>query len=52
MMGDPHNATVIDAKSGKVVGKIVLGGGPEFAVTDGKGTIYINLEDRSRTISG
>ncbi len=37
MDGDPHNATVIDAKSGSVVGKIELGGGPEFAVADGEG---------------
>ena len=51
MNGDPHNATVIDAKSGSVVGKIELGGGPEFAVTDGKGTIYINLEDKSEVVA-
>jgi DNA-binding beta-propeller fold protein YncE len=51
MDGDPHNATVIDAKSGSVVGKIELGGGPEFAVADGKGTIYINLEDQSEIVA-
>ncbi len=51
MDGDPHNATVIDAKSGSVVGKIELGGGPEFAVADGKGTIYINLEDKSEILA-
>src|SRR5712692_4599332 len=51
MDGDPHNATVIDAKSGNVVGKIELGGGPEFAVADGKGTIYINLEDKSEIVA-
>jgi DNA-binding beta-propeller fold protein YncE len=51
MDGDPHNATVIDAKSGSVVGKIELGGGPEFAISDGKGTIYINLEDKSELIA-
>ena len=49
MDGDPHSSTVIDAKSGSVVGKIDLGGGPEFAVADGKGTVYINLEDKKRT---
>src|SRR5215472_15022052 len=31
MNGDPNSATVIDAKSGSVVGTIALGGGPEFA---------------------
>jgi DNA-binding beta-propeller fold protein YncE len=51
MDGDPHNATVIDANSGRVVGKIELGGGPEFAVADGKGTIYINLEDKSEVVA-
>ena len=47
MNGDPHSSTVIDAKSGSVVGTIDLGGGPEFAVADGKGTVYVNLEDKS-----
>jgi len=51
MDGDPHNATVIDAKSGSVLGKIDLGGGPEFAVADGKGTVYINLEDKSELVA-
>ncbi len=51
MDGDPHNATAIDAKSGSVVGKIDLGGGPEFAVADGKGTVYINLEDKSELVA-
>jgi DNA-binding beta-propeller fold protein YncE len=51
MDGDPHNSTVIDAKSGTVVGKIDLGGGPEFAVADGKGTVYINLEDKSELVA-
>jgi len=51
MDGDPHNSTVIDAKSGSLVGKIDLGGGPEFAVADGKGTVYINLEDKSEIVA-
>ena len=40
------NTTVIDAKDGSVVGTIDLGGAPEQAVTDGKGHIYVNLEDK------
>src|ERR1700683_2622141 len=40
------NATVIDAKDGNVVGTIDLGGAPEQAVTDGKGHIYVDLEDK------
>jgi DNA-binding beta-propeller fold protein YncE len=51
MDGDPHKSTVIDAKSGSVVGTIDLGGGPEFAVSDGKGTVYINLEDKSEVVA-
>src|SRR6202790_1976308 len=51
MNGDPHSSTVIDAKSGSVVGTIDLGGGPEFAVADGKGTVYINLEDKSELVA-
>lgn len=51
MNGEPHSATVIDAKTGNVVGSIDLDGGPEFAVSDGKGTVYINLEDRSEVVS-
>jgi DNA-binding beta-propeller fold protein YncE len=51
MNGDPHSSTVIDAKSGNVLGTIELGGGPEFAVADGKGTVYINLEDKSELVA-
>jgi DNA-binding beta-propeller fold protein YncE len=47
MNGDPNSATVIDAKSGDAVGTIALGGGPEFAVADGKGTVFVNIEDKS-----
>ncbi|OLB34691.1 MAG: hypothetical protein AUH11_17280 [Acidobacteria bacterium 13_2_20CM_57_17] len=50
MNGDPHSSTVIDAKSGSVVGTIDLGGGPEFAVADGKGTVYVNLEDKNELV--
>ena len=40
------NATVIDAADGSVVGTIDLGGAPEEAASDGKGHIYVNLEDK------
>ena len=40
-------ATVIDAKEGSVVGTLDLGGGPEQAVSDGKGTLYINISDKA-----
>ena len=51
MNGDPNSCTVIEAKSGKVVDTIALGGGPEFAVADGKGTVYVNIEDKNELVS-
>jgi DNA-binding beta-propeller fold protein YncE len=41
------NATVIDTKDGSVLGTIDLGGAPEQAVTDGKGHLYIDIEDKN-----
>jgi hypothetical protein len=49
--GEPNSSTVIDAGSGTVVGTLALGGAPEFAVTDGKGTVYINMEDKNEVIA-
>lgn len=51
MEGDPNSATVVDAKSGKEAGTIPLGGAPEFAVADGQGTVYANLEDKNELIA-
>jgi YVTN family beta-propeller protein len=48
--GDGNSATVIDAKSGNVDGTIPLGGGPEFGATDGKGFVFVNLEDKSSLV--
>src|ERR1700730_4773767 len=42
------NVTVIDAKDGSVVGTIDLGGMPEQAVSDGKGHLYIDIEDKEK----
>jgi DNA-binding beta-propeller fold protein YncE len=44
----PPNATIIDAKAGSVVGTVDLGGGPEEAVSDDKGKIYVDLEDKDK----
>ena len=41
------NSTVIDAKTNKVIGTIHLIGKPEFSVTDLKGKIYVNIEDKN-----
>jgi hypothetical protein len=43
----PPYSTVIDAKQGTVVGTLDLGGQPEQAVSDGKGTVYVNISDKA-----
>jgi DNA-binding beta-propeller fold protein YncE len=48
--GDANSSTAIDAASGTVAGTVALGGGPEFAATDGKGHIFVNLEDKSSLV--
>jgi len=45
--GRSANSTVIDATTGKVVGTVVLGGKPETPVLDGKGNIFVNIEDKN-----
>ncbi len=45
--GDSSSATAIEAANGNVAGTVDLGGGPEYAVSDGSGYIYNNLEDAS-----
>jgi YVTN family beta-propeller protein len=49
--GRTANATAIDAATDKVVGTVDIGGKPEFAVTDGKGTIFVNNEDKSEVVA-
>lgn len=49
--GGSANATAIEAASGKIVGTVALGGSPEFAVADGQGRIFVNLEDKSAIFS-
>lgn len=44
--GHSNNATVIDASSAREVATIALPGRPEFAVSDGAGHIFVNLEDK------
>src|SRR5271156_4888344 len=48
--GDASTASAIDAASGTLVGTFPLGGGPEFGATDGKGKIFVNLEDKSALV--
>jgi len=41
----PH-VTAIDTKDGSVAGTVDIGGMPEQAATDGKGHLYIDVEDK------
>jgi DNA-binding beta-propeller fold protein YncE len=41
------NATIVDARTGTVVGTMDLGGAPEQAVFDGTGRMYVDLEDKN-----
>ena len=45
--GKTNNVTVIDAETNKIVATIPLEGKPEFSVSDGKGKVYVNLEDKN-----
>lgn len=45
--GRSHNATAIDAATGKILGKIPLSGKPEFGVSTDTGEIFVNIEDKS-----
>ena len=42
------NATIINAADGSIAGTMDLGGQPEQAATDGKGHIYVDLEDKDQ----
>ena len=46
--GKSQDSTAIDAAKGAVLGTIKLEGKPEFAVSDGKGEVFVNLEDKSQ----
>jgi len=48
--GRSNDVTAIDAASGKVSGTIALDGKPEFPVSDGKGNVYANIEDKSEIV--
>ena len=48
--GRSKDATAINAKDGSVAGTIALDGKPEFPVSDGKGNVYANIEDKSEIV--
>jgi YVTN family beta-propeller protein len=49
--GRSSDSTAIDARTGDVIAaSIPVGGKPEFAQLDGKGHIYVNIEDKNEII--
>ena len=45
--GKSANATILDAKTLQLTATLDLPGKPEFAVVDGKGNLYVNIEDKN-----
>lgn len=50
MNGRSSSATALDGATGRNLGNVDLGGGPEFAVAAGDGELYVNLEDKSEVV--
>ena len=48
--GRSANATAVDAEKGTLAGTVTLEGKPEFAAADGKGHVYVNIEDKSEVM--
>jgi len=48
--GRGSSVTAIDAKTNQVAGTLPVSGKPEAAVTDGKGKIFCNIEDKSTVV--
>jgi len=48
--GRSANAVAINAADGQVAGMIPVGGKPEFAVGDGEGHVFVNIEDKSQLL--
>ena len=46
--GDSGEVTMVDAKAGKAVGSIKVGDSLEFPAADGKGRLYVNVEDKNQ----
>ncbi len=48
--GDANAALAIDGKTNKVSAPIPLGGAPEFLAVDGKGALYVNINDKDEIV--
>jgi YVTN family beta-propeller protein len=49
--GRSGDVTVVDAKTGAVAATIPIGGKLEFGQTDGKGQVFVNVEDRNEIVA-
>jgi DNA-binding beta-propeller fold protein YncE len=45
-----NNATAIDATNGQLLGTVAVGGKPQKTVLDGKGALYVALEDKNAVV--
>src|ERR1700678_2732479 len=48
--GRSHDVSVIDTAQRKVIATIALPGKPEFPAADGKGTVFVNIEDKNEIV--
>ncbi len=51
MNADDGTATIIDVKTARAIGSLAIGGALEFAVVDGKGHLFVNVEDKSELVT-
>ena len=49
--GESDNITAINAVTGKVDGTIPLEGGPEYLAADGKGTLWVNVQEKNSVVT-
>ena len=49
--GHSHDLSAIDAAKGTVLSTIKLDGKPEFAVSDEKGSVFVNIEDKNELVA-
>ena len=47
MGGNSGEITFVDVKAAKAVGSLVVGGALEFPALDGKGKLFVNIEDKN-----
>lgn len=49
--GESDDVTAIDAATGKVAGTVAVGGAPEYSAADGKGALWVSLEDKNAFVT-